>query len=65
MKHLESAGTRGDERGAGLCDAMREGELKVGNHELLDVWSANIFRLLDLDNTQDLSHNHQYEINKK
>ena len=33
---------------------MRERELEVGGHQLLDVWPADVVRLLDLDHTQDL-----------
>ncbi len=43
-----------DEGRAGLGDAMGEGELEVGGKELLDVGAADILRLLDLHNTEDL-----------
>ena len=42
------------ERRPNLLDAVGEGELEVGNHELLDVRAADIIALLDLNNTEDL-----------
>ena len=39
---------------ADLGDTVGEGELEVGNHELLDVRAADIIALLDLNNTEDL-----------
>ena len=43
-----------DERRANLLDAVREGELELGDQKLLDVGAANIVGLLDLDNAEDL-----------
>ena len=39
---------------ADLGDTGGEGELEVGNHELLDVRAADSIALLDLNNTEDL-----------
>ena len=54
LGYLESDGTVRSEGGAGLGDAMREGESEVGLEELLDVRPANVIGLLDLNNTEDL-----------
>jgi len=39
---------------ADLGDAVREGELEIGRHELLDVRTADILALLDLHNTENV-----------
>ena len=39
-RRLESCRAVCDKGGAGLCDAVGEGELEVGGHELLDVRAA-------------------------
>ena len=51
---LEGARAVGHKCRASLCDAMRQRELEVGDKQLFDVWSAHIFGLLDLYNTDDL-----------
>ena len=38
----------------GLVDAVREGEFDVLGQELLDVWTADVSSLLDLDDLEDL-----------
>lgn len=52
--HLESGGAVGDESRADLADTMGEGELEAWDHQLLDVWAANVLGLLDLNNTENL-----------
>lgn len=44
----------GEEKGAALDHAVREGEPEVGSQELLDVRAANVRSLLNLGNTEDL-----------
>ena len=43
-----------DERRTNLLDAVGERELELGDQELLDVWTANIVGLLNLDDAEDL-----------
>ncbi len=43
-----------DERRADLLDAVREGELELGDQQLLDVGAANVIGLLDLDDAENL-----------
>jgi len=43
-----------DEGGAHLLDAVREGELEAGLEELLDVGTADILGLLELDHTENV-----------
>lgn len=50
----ERGRTVGDEGRARLGDAMRERELEVGGHQLLDVRPTNVVRLFNFDHTQDL-----------
>jgi hypothetical protein len=52
---LESARAVRDESAADLCDAVREGELEVGGHELLDIGPADVLGLCDLNHTEDLA----------
>lgn len=37
-----------------LVDAVRQRELEALDEELLDVWSANVCGLLNLNNLEDL-----------
>ena len=39
---------------ADLLDAVGERELELGHQKLLDVGAADVLRLLDLDNTENL-----------
>ena len=39
---------------ADLGDTVGEGELEVGNHELLDVRAADVLGVVDLNDLQDL-----------
>ena len=43
-----------DEGRADLRDTVGKGELELGHQELLDVGTADVVPLLDLDNTKDL-----------
>ena len=52
--YLESRGTASSKCRARLGDTVREGELEVGNEELLDVRAADVVALLDLNNLEDL-----------
>jgi hypothetical protein len=52
--YLESRGAASDESGSDFGDPMWERELEIGRQELLDVRSANVCRLFDLHNTEDL-----------
>lgn len=45
----------GSEDRPALDDPVREGEAEVGDEELLDVGSANIGSLRNLDDSQDLN----------
>lgn len=54
MNRSEGNGAVRDEGRLGLGDAVGEGELELGLEELLDVRPADILRLLDLDDTEDL-----------
>ena len=51
---LESRGPVCNERRADLRDAVGEGELELGNQQLLDVGTANVVGLLDLDDAENL-----------
>ena len=52
--NLESRGPVRDEGRADLRDTVGKGELELGHQELLDVGTADVVPLLDLDNTKDL-----------
>lgn len=60
QKSLESAGPVCDEGRADLRDTVGKREPELGNEELLDVWAADILRLLNLDDTEDLSKKYQH-----
>ena len=52
--YLESCGTASSKRRARLGDTVGEGELEVGDEELLDVGTADVVALLNLNNLEDL-----------
>lgn len=54
--HLESAGAVGDEGRLRLGHPMGEREFEIWYTELLDVRSADILGLLDLNHAKDLHH---------
>ncbi len=51
---LESGGAVGNKGRLGLGDTVGKRELEVGHHQLLDVRTANVFRLFNLDNTENI-----------
>jgi hypothetical protein len=52
--YLESRGAACDESRSDFGDPMWERELEVGRQQLLDVRPANVSRLFDLHDTEDL-----------
>ena len=51
---LESGGAGGHESRASLSDTVGKREAELGHKQLLDVWTTDVCRLLDLDHSQDL-----------
>lgn len=51
---LERRGTLANKGCLDFCDPMGKREAKLGLHELLDVGAADIRRLLNLSNANDL-----------
>ena len=52
--YLESCGTASSKRRARLGNTVGEGELEVGDEELLDVGTADVIGLLDLHHAENL-----------
>jgi hypothetical protein len=50
----ESSGAVGDKGALRLGHTVGKGELELRCHELLDVWAADVLRLLDLNHTENL-----------
>lgn len=53
-RSLESSRSACNKGGADLLDTVRQGELEVGDKELLDVRAADVLRLLNLHNPENL-----------
>ena len=58
LSSLERAGAVRNERRARLGNTVREGEAELGNKQLLDVWPADVRRLLDLLHAEDLQYSY-------
>jgi len=52
--YLERRGAACNESGSDFGYPMWERELQIGRHQLLDVRSANVSRLFDLHNAEDV-----------
>jgi hypothetical protein len=57
ISRLESGRAVRNEGALRLGDTVGKRELELGSHQLLDVWAADILRLLDFNHAKNLRQN--------